>query len=774
MLAESAFILWTYVAVIESVVLSYVFLYFPTLSLVAFFCQLWFFLKRFGLKRTAMLFLLFFVVFTYSYSVHLRKTSPSITSINRVDNVVFTGVIEDLPTKGIHKWRQELSLRSPRIKSDVELILDRPLPPGTLIKGIGLLKTKQRRYNPGSPPYSPKIIIIPQSLSARFGSSIRYLPQMLRWRLFRYFYERFPEDVAEVLSAVVIGHTPQKRLYSTYSKVGVSHLLSISGTHFGLFAFLVFSSVFWAGRLIPLKWLIRVSSFVSLKELAAVVTLPPLCFYLMLSGGRIPAIRAFIMTMLFLMGLLLGRKRQWLYAVLFAAVIIFLSDPRALFSPSFQLSFTAVLFIGLTITVAEPLLKRYRNRLVRILLRLLFIASGAFLGLIPLVAYWFHHLSIFAIPFNMLITPFVCFIILPLALLSSIVFLTVGYFPFSGLLTEMISLVNATVAAASGLSMAWVSVRGFSPLVVVFFYLSVLLLVMRKRLLSGVSLALGVLLVASSFVSTGTHSNMVTFLDVGQGDAAVVEEGRTTIVLDTGPTGIELINYLRYRGVKQIDALLLSHAGVDHSGGLWRVLNEFKVREVWDNGLITYRPHLPEGVKERRLKAGMVLRKDGMSLLVLHPPEGYYTLKGDQKNNNSLVIRLENGPLSVLFTGDIERDAEESLLRLKEYLRSRVLKIPHHGSRTSSTERFLRVVSPEMVIISVDSDNPYGHPHRDVLERLKGYKILRTDADGAIRVTAEEDGTVTVRVYRDFILQRVPFGDMRGEIENIYRLIVSW
>ncbi len=770
-MAEGAFVLWIYVVIIEAVVLSYIFLYFPNFALIVLFSQLWVFLKGFGTKRTILLFLIFSMIFVYSYSVHLRKTS---SLIEKVDNAVFEGIINDLPKKGVHKWRQGLSLRNPKIGLDTEIILDKPLPPGTLIKGVGFLKMKQKRYNPGSLPYTPKIIIIPKSFSARFSNHIRYLPQMLRWRLLEHFYRSFPEDVAEVLSAVVIGHSPKKGLYSAYSKVGVSHLLSISGTHFGLFAFLVFSSVFWLARLMPLKWLIRISSFISLKEFAAVLTFPPLCFYLMLSGGRIPAMRAFIMTMLFLMGLLLGRKRQWLYAVLFAAVVILLVDPQALFSPSFQLSFMAVLFIGLTITKTEPFIKRHRNRMIQIFLRLFFITSGAFLGLMPLIGYWFHHLSIFAIPFNMLITPLVCFVILPVALLSSIVFLIAGEFPFSGILTAMISFVNTTVVTASEASVAWVPVRGFSPLVVISLYLSVLMLVLRKKLFSGVSFTIGVLLVLSSLVFDRAYSGMVTFLDVGQGDAAVVEDRRNTIVLDTGPTGIELVSYLRYRGIKQVDALLLSHAGMDHSGGLWRVLKEFKVKEVWDNGLIIYKPRLPEGVKERRLKAGVVLQKDDISLLVLHPPEGYYTLRGDENNNNSLVVKVEKAPLSVLFTGDIERDAEESLLRLKGYLRSRVLKIPHHGSRTSSSERFLKAVSPEVVVISVGAGNLYGHPHRNVLERLKGYKVLRTDIDGAVRIMVYKDGTTVVKRYKEFILEGVPFGDIRGELRNLYRILVVW
>jgi len=766
---EGAFVLW--IIIIEAIVLSYIFLYFPNFTFILLLSQLCIFLKRFGIKRTVLLFLVFSTVFVYSHSVHLGK---SFTLIRRMDNVVFEGIIDDLPIKGVHKWRQGISLRHPRIDSDTEIILDRPLPPGTLIRGIGLLKMKQRRYNPGSLPHSPKVIIIPRSFSASSINNIRYLPQILRWRLLEHFYKSFPEDVAEVLSAVVVGHSPQKGLYSAYSKVGVSHLLSISGTHFGLFAFMVFSSVFWVARLMPLKWLIRISSFVSLKEVAAVLTLPPLCFYLMLSGGRIPAMRAFIMTMLFLIGLLLGRKRQWLYAVLFAAVVILLTDPQALFSPSFQLSFMAVLFIGLTITKTEPLVERFTNRLVKVSLRLFFITSGVFFGLMPLITYWFHHISIFTIPFNMVITPIVCFVILPFAIFSSIAFLITGEFPFTGLLTKMVSLVNTTVVAASESSMAWMPVKGFSPLVIVFLYLSVLMLILRKKLVSGIFFVTGALLILSSYTFDRAYSVMVTFLDVGQGDAAVVEDGRNTIVLDTGPTGVELISYLRYRGIKQVDALLLSHAGTDHSGGLWRVLREFEVRELWDNGFITYKPSLPDRVRKRRLKAGTMLQKDDMSLLVLHPPEGYYILRGDEKNNNSLVVKVEKTTLSVLFTGDIEGDAEESLLRLGRYLRSRVLKIPHHGSSTSSTERFLRAVSPEMVVVSVGSDNPYGHPHRDVLERLKGYKLLRTDIDGAVRIMIKRDGSTLVRRYRESVLKRVSSGDLRGELKNLYRLISVW
>ncbi|MFN3479659.1 MAG: ComEC/Rec2 family competence protein, partial [Thermodesulfovibrionales bacterium] len=261
----------------------------------------------------------------------------------------------------------------------------------------------------------------------------------------------------------------------------------------------------------------------------------------------------------------------------------------------------------------------------------------------------------------------------------------------------------------------------------------------------------------------------ITFLDVGQGDSAVIEthQGKT-FVIDTGKTGREVESYLRFKGKKTLDAIILTHADNDHSGGLQRLINRFKVKEIWDNGLLIY----PDSIKTpvRRLERGDLIESEGLEMLVLHPYKGFYSISEKGGNDYSIVIKVKGKKgASLILTADIEAEAEEDLLHLGRWLSSDAIKISHHGSRRSSSEAFLHAVSPEIAIISVGRENPFGHPHEETIERLGniGAKIFRTDRDGAIKLTEGERG-FNVKTFNDFALEKAT--GLESELRNLRRL----
>jgi competence protein ComEC len=269
----------------------------------------------------------------------------------------------------------------------------------------------------------------------------------------------------------------------------------------------------------------------------------------------------------------------------------------------------------------------------------------------------------------------------------------------------------------------------------------------------------------------------VTYLDVGQGDSAVVElPDRKTIVIDTGRTGRETASFLKYKGKKVIDALILSHVHPDHTGGLNYLMKEFRVKELWDNGRLILPENIVSSVKEthRILQRGDAVEGKGYNILAFHPYPEFYSMYGNEyveANNDSLVIKIKGRKKSFLFTGDVEEEAEEDLSSFGRLLQSDVVKAPHHGGKTSAFRPFLQLVSPEAAVISCGRDNAFGHPHAETLEALHSARILRTDTSGAVNIKESMNG-LAIKTFKDFQLERTV--SLPGEIQNIKRLFQTW
>lgn len=603
-----------------------------------------------------------------------------------------------------------------------------------------------------------------------------------RESLHRHLKSIFESDSAALLSSITIGETSgmSGELKTAFSTTGLAHLLSISGTHFGLFSMLVFGMFRLLMRSMPYRFLQRVTIFVTPPQAAAIISLPFIFIYLLISGASIPAVRSFIMINVFLLGLLIGRKGFWLNSLLLAAFLICLWDPSAVVSISFQLSFLAVLFIGFVVVErgkerGDVEVKVKDGRTLRSVTDSLLLTLSATLGTAPLVAYYFHYLSIISPLTNLIITPFVGFILVPLSLAAAFIFIFTGYYPFPELIAAVSDATVAGIRFIAAIPLADVKIPSFPVIALVVFYsgLLVYLLSGRKRYVLIVSLAS--LMICLSPLVRGGKGLSVTYLDVGQGDSAVVEtSGGKIIVIDTGRTGKELERYLRYLGKKHIGVLAVTHADDDHAAGVPYIMKSFSVREVWDDGLLIYPEGLLKDVNHRSLERGDETSADGLSIYVLHPYKGFYTFADSEataENNDSLVLKITGSNRSFLFAADTAEEGEEDMVGLRGWLKSDVLKVGHHGSRTSSTGEFIKAVSPEIGIVSVGRDNLYGHPHKDTLERLQGVRIYRTDRDGAIKVTETSTG-LDVKTFREFGFERAR--SITGEWKNIKRLFARW
>jgi competence protein ComEC len=278
----------------------------------------------------------------------------------------------------------------------------------------------------------------------------------------------------------------------------------------------------------------------------------------------------------------------------------------------------------------------------------------------------------------------------------------------------------------------------------------------------------------------------VTFLDIGQGDASVVELPDKKVMLIDGGThepdmGRRVVApYLWSKGIRKVDYIVLSHPHSDHFGGLIYIIDNFDVGEIWSNGRSSleaedlFRKIREKNISYSILSRGDLLEGEKYKIHVFHPYHEFYagSPRGELSNQNSdsLVLRIESDNTSLLFTGDIEMEAEDNLLHLGKWLESDIIKVPHHGSSTSNSGEFIRAVSPDTAVASAGRNNPFKHPHQETLWRYRdeGVRLLRTDIDGAVTIISGGD-TYELKTYEDSRFKKVD--KWQDEIRNLRLLL---
>lgn len=255
----------------------------------------------------------------------------------------------------------------------------------------------------------------------------------------------------------------------------------------------------------------------------------------------------------------------------------------------------------------------------------------------------------------------------------------------------------------------------------------------------------------TSASAKGGSQLTVRMLDIGQGDAFLLEKDGKFVMIDTGDIEHrdQIVALLHKYKVKEISKIIITHPHADHLGGMNAIFKNFKVDAIYDDGMPagtgSYKNYLKQ-IKEKKipyhvLKAGdEVDFFDGVKFNVLGPVKVIKDQKGNSDfNNNSIVGRLTYGNFSMMFTGDAEQEEEKTILGKGGTLKSDVLKVGHHGSRTSTSPAFLKAVSPKNAFISCGQGNDYGHPHKVTIDKLEKAKIqiYRTDRNGTVTLTSD-------------------------------------
>jgi competence protein ComEC len=585
--------------------------------------------------------------------------------------------------------------------------------------------------------------------------------EVRRQRIGRLIADSLPPREAALLRALVIGDeasvTPED--WDAISAAGLAHLLSVSGLHIALV---------WGMLFAVARWTLARSEGLLLRAdvrmLAATLALPPAAFYAALAGLSVPAARSVSMTALCVSSLVLGREASPLRILTLAAAGIALLSPGAVLDVSFQLSFASVLALMLASRAwsirrrpIAPPSRWARARDVAILA--LIVPAAALLGTAPLVALHFNRVT----PIGLLTNP----ILVPLAGTPATVLGLAGAaasFVSEAWACAAFRLANwplATLRAGSALAAAlpMASVRVPTPTLVeigIVYALLALPWITPTWRRQVALIALGSLaLDAAWWVHERwlDESLRARFLDVGQGDAAVLElPAGVVVVVDGGgfarssfDVGERLVApYLWSRKIRRVDVLVATHGDWDHQGGLHFLAREFVPRELWIGASVAERGRLAPladavragGGRIRIVRAGeTVYDEHGVKIECLHPSDG----GSASSNDSSLVLRARFGRRVLLLTGDVEAGAEDAVIAGFAAEPVSVLKVPHHGSATSSRAAFLRWARPEIAIFSLGVGNPYGFPHPAVLERYNraGARVLRTDRDGSVWVATD-------------------------------------
>lgn len=638
--------------------------------------------------------------------------------------------------------------------------------PGDMIQAEGILEDFEKPQNPGE----FDSFLYYRSLGLHYAVTIQNITAVRRsgFPVYRYLMllrNRFAEILENVCTpkeqgiyqAMLLGEKTglSEEIKELYSAGGISHILAISGLHI---------AVIGMGLYHILR---RFAGFRSSGILAGAV----MSLYVLMTGSAVSSCRAVIMFVIHLFSFVCGRSYDMLSAASAALIFLLWRNPMYLFNSGFQLSFAAVFAIG----VLYPCLVRFtgaENALHKSFLSGIAVSFTTF----PVLAWHFYEISPYSVLLNLVVIPCMTLVMLSglLGMMAGFCNLWAGRF-FIALGQSVLKLYEwlcQIIKLFPGSRM--ITGRPEPWLICVYYGVLAAGLILAAR--SGSLETAGkikrrdrTLLAACILVAlTGIlclrprQKFYVCFLDVSQGDGIYMETPEHVRILVDGGSSDKrklyedsILPFLKYRGVSELDFAIVTHADEDHVSGLKALLAEdrIEVRQV-------FLPEIDRTLQDEAylelislaeksgaavgfLSAGDKLQSGLLEICCLHPYEG---LHAEERNAYSTVLEVHYGAFDMLLTGDLDNEGEQFLARhmITEEREYEVLKVAHHGSRYSTNEAFLDRIKAGYAVISCGRKNRYGHPHKELMERLEkaGTKIFRTDELGAVEVNVEGDEIV--------------------------------
>jgi competence protein ComEC len=572
-------------------------------------------------------------------------------------------------------------------------------------------------------------------------------------------------ELSSLLLALSFGDRSEisTKLWRVLQVTGTQHLIAISGLHLGLVASGTFFILLLVLSIMPFNYIARVVKFKGQSQSFLlrhnsrtwVVIISSLfaLYYAYLAGFALPTIRALSMLLLYWGVRLIGIRLSLTRWLLMALCLMVITTPFSLFSSSFWLSIYAVIIIFFIVWRFAYLFKK-GGRISQFITSLLVIQLSLSLFMLPIAALFNHQLSVVALFANIIAVPFMSITSIPLSLLAVI------FLPLSESISTLLLQLSLKCLDVIWLWLEYLSVfdwASYSISTEQIFALALFILItavciflsINRKYFIVLILALSTLSTAHYFTKQEQGANdrnwQVKVMDVGQGLSVFIERNGHYILYDTAasyPSGFNLADavllpYLKHKGIVRLDKVIISHSDNDHAGGLKPLKQSIIIDELISNDINL----LPDV----GCKRGQTFNWQGLTFKVLWPVE---IMEKKQKNDDSCVINISDGKFSVLLTGDISKKVEKQLHK-NDSLTANILIAPHHGSKTSSSNKFLQAVQPQFAVFSTGYLNRWRMPAQQIVEKyqVNNIKIFNTASNGMINFKVTDKG-IAITTYR--------------------------
>ena len=588
---------------------------------------------------------------------------------------------------------------------------------------------------------------------------------------------KFPEETRGVFLGILLGdkNSIEEDVRQNFADSSLSHILAVSGTHIS-YVVICISVLF---KKLKLN-----------KNIRKVLTSLVLFMYLYLVDFSVSATRAVIMSTIVIMQMLFYRKQDTITTIAFSSIIILINNPYSILNIGFLLSYGGtigiILFVNKISTESkEDFFQRFKSYLKDICI----VTISAQTIIMPIIIYYFNTIS-----FTFIISNIIASLIIGPIIMIGLVIIAISFFkiPIISLIIRfyniLIVILVKTADIISKIPMSKIYLKTPTTLEIIFYYSVVFLIALliyikksnRKFIKKTIQIDIynlknffinnrNKVLIFISIVSLISITSIkipkelkINFIDVGQGDSCLITTPQNKkVIVDSG--GSEsydvgknvLLPYLLDKRITKIDYIMISHFDTDHCKGFEYVLENLKVKNV----IISKQSETSENFKQimkiiRKKRINLIVVQKGSKIKI----DNFTTVDiisphseniADNMNDNSIVAKLEAYNFSILFTGDASEKIEKELIKEKINLKSDILKVSHHGSKTGTSEEFLKSVKPKIALIGVGENNKFGHPTKDVIKRLteNKIKIYRTDTDGEIRIKIKKSKNIKIKKH---------------------------